>query len=134
MVNQCSMACIFNTGTVLLDLSAAMTDSFEGRGAYSRWGLIGGFTVICKCSNNVLTNVLLSFYSDMICSRLFSPQRSIEPADLQRLVLTGGDSPIFLSVRPSVLWGGGLSVVHCGSVERSGQSYRRRGSRYAGQR
>ncbi len=30
------MACIFNT--VLLDLSAAMTDSFEVRGAYSRGG------------------------------------------------------------------------------------------------
>ncbi len=38
------MACIFNT--VLLDLSAAMTDSFDGRGAYSRGGgLIGGFMV-----------------------------------------------------------------------------------------
>ncbi len=30
------MACIFNT--VLLDLTAAITDSFEGRGAYSRGG------------------------------------------------------------------------------------------------
>ncbi len=48
------MACIFNT--VLLDLSAAMTDSFEGRGAYSRVGglfegwLIGGFTVCSGAS------------------------------------------------------------------------------------
>ncbi len=51
--NQCSMACIFNT--VLLDLSVAMTDSFEGRGAYSREGLIGGFTVIgfhCEVVSN----------------------------------------------------------------------------------
>ncbi len=32
------MACIFNT--VSLDLNAAMTDSFEGRGAYSRGGLL----------------------------------------------------------------------------------------------
>ncbi len=32
--------------SVLLDLSEAMTDSFEGGGAYSRGGgLIGGFTV-----------------------------------------------------------------------------------------
>ncbi len=30
------MACIFNT--VSLDLTAAMTDSFDGRGAYSRGG------------------------------------------------------------------------------------------------
>ncbi len=30
------MACIFKT--VLLEISAAMTDSFEGRGAYSRGG------------------------------------------------------------------------------------------------
>ncbi len=38
------MACIFNI--VLLDLSAAMTDSFEWRAACSRGGgLIGGFTV-----------------------------------------------------------------------------------------
>ncbi len=34
--NQCSLACIFNTA--LLDLTAGMTDSFEGRGAYSRGG------------------------------------------------------------------------------------------------
>ncbi len=33
--------------TVLLDLSAAMTDSFEGR-VLIRGGLIGGFTVICN--------------------------------------------------------------------------------------
>ncbi len=32
------MACISNT--VLLDLSAAMTDSFEGMGAYSRGDLL----------------------------------------------------------------------------------------------
>ncbi len=37
------MACIFNT--ILFDLSAATTDSFEGMGAYSRGALIGGFTV-----------------------------------------------------------------------------------------
>ncbi len=37
--NQYSTACIFNT--VLLDLTARITDSFEGRGAYSRgWGLL----------------------------------------------------------------------------------------------
>ncbi len=36
------MACIFDT--VLLDLSAAMTDSFEERGLI-RGGLIGGFRV-----------------------------------------------------------------------------------------
>ncbi len=34
--NRCSMACIFNT--VLLHLSAAMTDSFEGRRPYSKGG------------------------------------------------------------------------------------------------
>ncbi len=38
------MACIFNA--ISLDLTAGMTDSFEGRGAYPRGGgLIGGFTV-----------------------------------------------------------------------------------------
>ncbi len=37
------MACIFNT--VLLDLSAALTDSFEGRGPIRGGGLIGAFTV-----------------------------------------------------------------------------------------
>ncbi len=36
-----------NFKALLLDLSAAVTDSFEGRGAYSfKGGLIGGFTVI----------------------------------------------------------------------------------------
>ncbi len=43
------MACIFNT--VLLDLTAAMTDSFEGRGAYSRGvGLLEDlqYTGLCK--------------------------------------------------------------------------------------
>ncbi len=44
--NQRSMACIFNT--ILLDLTAAMTDSFEGG------GLTGGYTVIRRtyCQGN----------------------------------------------------------------------------------
>ncbi len=37
------MACIFKA--VLLDLRAGIINSFEGRGAYSRGALIGGFTV-----------------------------------------------------------------------------------------
>ncbi len=37
------MACIFNT--VVLDISAGITDSFEGRGLI-RGGLIGGSTVL----------------------------------------------------------------------------------------
>ncbi len=44
------MACIFNT--VLLDISAAMTDLFEGRGAYSRrgayWRIYGRLVAICR--------------------------------------------------------------------------------------
>ncbi len=42
--NQYSMACI--SDLVSLDPTAGMTDSFEGRGAYSRGRFIGGFTVV----------------------------------------------------------------------------------------
>ncbi len=43
--NEYSVACIFNT--VLIDLTAGITDSFEGRGGYSRGGgLTGGFITL----------------------------------------------------------------------------------------
>ncbi len=53
--NQCSMACIFNT--VLLDLTAAMTDSFEGRGLIrGGGGVIGGFTAITAAFPSISTS------------------------------------------------------------------------------
>ncbi len=42
------MACIFNT--VMFGLSAAITDSFEGRGAYSRGGAYWRICGICTCT------------------------------------------------------------------------------------